>query len=341
MPFDAYLKKLIYQQGPISIARFMSEALMHPQYGYYQKQQPFGREGDFTTAPEISQMFGEMVGIWVASIWQQMGEPQQVGLVEIGPGRGTLMKDLLRSSKNISGFHEALHVHLVEQSVQLTQAQQEVLKDAHPDISWHQEFGEIKDGPAIVVANELFDALPIYQYVKTTEGFKEKVVALDEEKLVFALAPMEEQLPDEVLPEGTVVEVSPASIGLMQQIAARIKAHGGAGLFIDYGYEMPAYGDTLQALKKHQYHPVLEDVGEADLTAHVNFTALAQAAKAEGLQAEIMEQRRFLEQMGIAVRAEMLAQKATAEQQDGIQSALKRLTGKDEMGRLFKVLMVG
>lgn len=346
MSLESFLKKQIAQQGPVSVADFMHLALMHPHYGYYQQQQPFGKDGDFVTAPEISQMFGEMVGVWLASIWQQMGSPKELQLVELGPGRGVLMDDILRATEHVPAFHESLSIVMVEQSASLQLVQKEKLTPRKVDISWAKTLEKLAPKPTLFIANEFFDALPIHQYIKTSQGLCERMVGVEEGALAFVVgAPGGHSKAfitiEHTLQENDIVEVSPASVHVMEQIATHIKQFGGAGLFIDYGYEMPATGDTLQAVKHHRYHPVLEEVGTADITAHVNFTALANAAKNAGAkQQQITTQAAFLQQVGIEHRAEALQQHATQLQKEAVQKALHRLMDEKEMGTLFKALMI-
>lgn len=347
MSLENYLKRQIAQQGPITVAEFMQLALMHPRYGYYQQQQVFGKEGDFTTAPEISQLFGEMVGVWVASIWQQLGCPKDIALIELGPGRGVLMQDVLRATRHVKGFHDALEIIMIEQSVALTQTQQEALASFSMPKQWYPTLEKLPSKPSLFIANEFFDALPIHQYVQTQEGLRERLIGVEEDELIFMLSALPadifvQRMAKQSLERDQIIEYSPACEHVMTQIAEHIKRYGGAGLFIDYGYEMPAYGDTLQAVKSHRYHPVLEDVGEADITAHVNFTALAHAAIQTGItQQHIITQSAFLNQMGIEVRAKHLKEKANATQREQLDAALHRLLSQDEMGKLFKVLMIG
>ncbi len=346
MNLKNYLKRQIQQQGPISVAEFMQLALMHPEYGYYQKQQPFGKQGDFITAPEISQLFGEMVAVWVAAMWQQMGCPKDWQLVELGPGRGVLMQDILRATKHIEGFHACLSIVMVEQSSALQKVQKDRLIPIHNKIEWHETIDRLLPKPTLIVANEFFDALPIYQYVKANGAVHERVIGLENDALCFTLGAkgVNTQAVIEIAAhesDGKVIEASPASVHIVEQLAAHTTVHGGAALLIDYGYEMPACGDTLQAVKAHQYHPILEDVGEADITAHVNFTALAEAAKQGGSKEQkIMTQEEFLKQMGIELRARLLQSKATQEQKKVIEESLTRLVSPEEMGTLFKVLMI-
>lgn len=322
---------LIRANGPIGVAQYMQMALQHPTLGYYMKCDPFGRGGDFVTAPEVSQMFGEMLGVWCVLRWQDMGQPDALMLVELGPGRGTLMADLLRGTKHVPGFHDALQVVLVDTSSGLQAIQRKMLEDAPVSVQWVEHIEQVPVGPSLWIANEFFDALPIYQYVRQADGWHEQMVGVDEAGgLQFVLSPDTSPL-QEIAEIGAVVERSPVSEAYMQQIAARLQSDGGAAVVVDYGYEGPAFGDTLQAVQSHAYCDVLSSVGEADITAHVDFTRLAEVAHDAGLSVlPVIEQRDFLRSMGIEARAEMLQA-----QQD-----LERLIGGAEMGGLFKVLQL-
>ena len=332
-------------QGPISIAAFMADALGHPEHGYYMKADPLGREGDFITAPEISQMFGELVGLWCAEVWRLMGGPDPFHLVELGPGRGTLMADALRAAKVLPGFCEAARIHLVETSPAL-RARQKALLGSWP-VSWRGGFAEVPDGPLILVANEFFDALPIHQFERTPDGWRERLVALDGERFVLALSrhptPAELLIPEttrRTAPPGAVAEVSPAAVSTMRAVAERVERDGGAALVIDYGHAEHRTGATLQAVRRHQRHNVLADPGDADLTAHVDFAALAEAARPHAAVHGPVAQGAFLRALGIEMRARRLSKGATGAQRNAIDAALRRLIGPDEMGTLFRVLAV-
>ncbi len=348
MSLKSVLTSLIQSEGPLSVARYMEEVLSHPTYGYYKRKDPFGVKGDFTTAPEISQIFGELLGIWCAVVWQTMGSPSPFMLVEIGPGRGTLMRDILRGTRHVTGFHQAMEVHMIETSPHLVGLQQRMLKGEAVKCFWHTDITYLPEKPIVLVANELFDALPVYQYVKTKEGWREKRVGLGADgELTFALSPvrnaMSERLDKEHghVPEGGVFELCPAGINLMRDIALRIKEQRGAALIVDYGYDFYGYKDTLQALKKHQYHPVLETPGEADVTAHVDFISLMDAA--ECCEVDVygaITQSALLGRLGVELRAKALLDRATPEQQQEIVSSVKRLMAPEEMGILFKAIAV-
>ncbi len=343
-PLTEIIRVRINADGPISIADYMAVALGHPEHGYYRKQDPFGARGDFITAPEISQIFGEMIGVWCAEVWRQLGGGP-MNLVELGPGRGTLMHDLLRATKKVPEFHNSITIHMVETSPVLANAQYTQLRYEHPRIEWLDSFAQLDDGPAIIVANEFFDALPIKQFVMTDDGVHERRIGWDEKEsaFYFTLGPKSLQLAKsgQVIPPGTVMEQSPESRNLMRAITARITGQGGAALIIDYGYLGEAHRDTLQAVKNHTFHSVLKDPGDADITAHVDFTALMDiATDSGGYVYGLANQGEFLQRLGADLRCEMLLRQASAEQKEAIASGLKRLTSPQEMGELFKVMAV-
>ncbi|MBP2294893.1 class I SAM-dependent methyltransferase [Azospirillum rugosum] len=345
-----HLARRILLDGPLSVAAFMAEALGHPRFGYYMRQDPFGVSGDFTTAPEISQMFGELVGLWCVDTWARLGGPAPFHLVELGPGRGTLMQDALRAASLVPAFRQAAQVHLVETSPTLRDRQRQTLKDL--PVTWHDRLDDVPDGPILIIANEFFDALPIRQVQKTNHGWFERLVDLDPDsppdapRFRFVLEAFGSSgarlVPDRLrdAPEGGVVEVSPASQAVARLIGERLAAQPGAALVIDYGYSHgPAVGDTLQALRRHAYAPVLEAPGEADLTAHVDFAAIAAAARDGGAESfGPVDQGDWLVRLGIHPRASALKRNATAKQAGDIDSSLNRLICHDQMGTLFKVL---
>ena len=323
----------------------MADALGHPEHGYYMKADPFGAGGDFITAPEISQMFGELVGLWCAEVWRLMGEPAPFRLVELGPGRGTLMADALRAAKVRRGFCRAAQIDLVETSPALRARQQSVLQGW--PVSWHDTFAQVPDGPLILVANEFFDALPVHQFERRPEGWRERLVA--HERGRFVLTPSPHPTPAELLipapirlaaPAGTVAEVSPAAVSIMRAIAERIEADGGAALLIDYGHAEHRAGATLQAVRRHRRHDPFADPGEADLTAHVDFAALADIARHHATVHGPVTQAGFLRTLGIELRAAQLSKSATEVHKKAIAAALRRLIDPAEMGTLFKVLAV-
>ena len=335
----AEIVELIRQEGPIGIGRYMGLALGHPRHGYYMTRDPFGQEGDFTTAPEISQMFGELIGLWAAHLWQAMGTPSRLRLIELGPGRGTLMADMLRATRIVPGFREAVSVHLVETSPVLRERQAAALKGADP--VWHDNVGDALSGPVIVVANEFLDALPLDQFVMTPEGWRERLVGLDAGGgLAFGLAAAREETLRIAAPAGTIFEQPSLALDIVGQIASHVTAEGGAGLFIDYGSARSGFGDTLQAMKRHGFVDPLAEPGEADLTVHVDFERMGQAAlKAGAALHGPASQRDFLLALGLAQRAQALSLKAAPDQQAAISAAFDRLTeeGETGMGDLFKV----
>jgi NADH dehydrogenase [ubiquinone] 1 alpha subcomplex assembly factor 7 len=346
-PIAAEIQRLIAYEGPISLARYMTLVLAHPIHGYYATRDPFGARGDFVTAPEISQMFGELIGLWAAAVWQRMGAPRHFNLVELGPGRGTLMGDALRAVTVVPEFRAALSVHLVEASAFLRKRQEEILTNLGMPVAWHADLGEVPDGPLIVIANEFFDVLPVHQAVKTSRGWHERMVGLDGDgRLTFALSPepirgLEGTLPAPIraAPDGALYEWR--SDRMASELAARLARSGGAALIIDYGHLESGIGDTLQAVIGHGFAGPLESPGEADLTAHVDFAALSRAAENAGARVHgPIGQGEFLRRLGIAERARMLKARATPTQAANIDAALARLTapGATGMGELFKVV---
>jgi NADH dehydrogenase [ubiquinone] 1 alpha subcomplex assembly factor 7 len=325
--------------GPISVADFMAEALGHPQLGYYRRARPIGAAGDFTTAPEISQMFGELIGAWLAERWRAMGQPA-VALVELGPGRGTLMSDALRATRGVPGFHAALSLHLVETNIELRAEQQRALAAFNP--TWHERLDEVPPGPLLLVANEFFDALPVRQFERTAQGWRERMIGLapDGETLMFALAPgatpFTRFLPDAT--EGAQAELSEAARALAAAIGARVLRDGGWALIVDYGYEQGS-ATTLQAVRGHKGASVLESPGETDLSAHVDFAAMAAAAGAPIYGP--VSQADFLRRLGLLQRAETLKARASEIQRRALDVTVARLIGSDQMGTLFKVMAVG
>lgn len=343
----ARIVDLIEALGPISVAEYMALCLSDPEGGYYTTRDPFGREGDFTTAPEISQMFGELIGAWVAATWTATGGSKRVMVTEIGPGRGTLMKDMVRTLARIApDLRDATHFKLIETSQKLGLAQATTLQGTGGKFDWYDSVDKLPKRPMIIVGNELFDAIPVRQYVKTEYGWRERMVGVDEgENLRFtagagsldaALLPADAS----TAPIGSIVELAPARTALMQKIAERIARHGGAGLFFDYGYFSPGVGDTLQALLRHAYDDPLAHPGEADLTTHVDFAALAAAAIRTGLQARQTTQGEFLLNMGLLERAGALGARASSVVRERLTGEVERLAGPDQMGDLFKVLAI-
>jgi SAM-dependent MidA family methyltransferase len=340
----AEIREIIAQEGPIPVERFMELALTHPTLGYYTTRNPFGVEGDFITAPEISQMFGELLGLWAAQVWSQIGAPETVRLVELGPGRGTLMADALRAARAAPEFFDAIHVELVEASDIQIEQQRQALEGCGRPVNWHRSVEEVPSGPAIFLANEFFDALPVRHYVNSPEGWRERLVGLDEDgALIFGLSGEVEPYIKVKAEDGAVLEISAAAQRLITRIAARIVIENGALLAVDYGYDHTTLGETLQAVKAHEYVDPLAEPGEADLTTHVDFSALSRAARAANAQVlGPVGQGDFLREIGIVHRAEALKSQAAPDVAEQIDLALARLAGdgENEMGELFKVLAV-
>ena len=349
-PLAEKIKALILATGPISVTDYFSLCLADSEHGYYKTREPFGHSGDFITAPEISQLFGEMMGIFLVQAWMRHGEPNPVNIAEIGPGRGTMMSDILRVVAKLSpALYEAAHVHLVETSDRLQKVQQQTLVAHKFKISWHDSFDTLPEGFLLLAANELFDAVPIRQFVKTPQGFKERLVGLDANgELAFAagVAGIDPDLlppSADKAPLGTIFEVAPARDAVMAAISGHIRTHGGTAVILDYGHMATSLGDTLQAVRDHQFDPPLKHPGEADITSHVDFEQLARRAVAEGLQINgLTYQGDFLLALGLAERAAALGRDKDAETQENIRADAERLAGSGEgkMGELFKVLVV-
>lgn len=327
--------------GPMSLATYMTLCLGHPRHGYYAKGRPIGAGGDFITAPEISQIFGELVGFFIVNLWQQMGEPKSFTLLELGPGRGTLMADALRAASNAEGFLDAAHLQLFESNTDLRAEQTKRLAKYNP--YWSDEIDAVGEDPLFVIANEFFDALPIRQFVRTDDGWHERLVGLHEGARAFGLSPVviaESATPAEVRGaySGEILELPAGGAEAMQRIARKVALQGGAILAIDYGYGRTQTGETLQAVKDHAFASPLAEPGSADISAHVNFGLLADAAKAAGLAVPpLASQGEFLLLLGLGERAKALA-RANPHEAANIARAVERLSAPAQMGTLFKVL---
>lgn len=334
-PLGRILRARIEAQGPITLADYMAECLFHPDHGYYATRDPLGAAGDFTTAPEVSQMFGEMLGLALAQAWLDQGSPSPFALVELGPGRGTLMADLLRATRGVPGFHAAMRLTLLEASPALRARQAEALAPHAP--TWIARAADLPDLPTFLVANEFFDALPIRQFQRDGEGWRERLVGVQGTGLGFGLGGVVD--PPDLAPRkvearaGEIVETCAPGGAVMGEVAARITARGGAGYVVDYG-DWQSLGDTFQAVQAHRMVGPFEMPGEADLTAHVDFAALAGAARPARISL-IATQGVFLERLGIVARAQALAR---AGGEAAVATALRRLTHPSEMGSLFKVM---
>jgi NADH dehydrogenase [ubiquinone] 1 alpha subcomplex assembly factor 7 len=346
-PLARHLHNEIAMHGPMTVATFMATVLGHPEHGYYIKRDPLGMEGDFVTAPEVSQMFGELIGLWCVAGWQQMGCPDRVRLVEMGPGRGTLMADALRAMAAVPQCRAALDVHMVETSPTLRAMQRKALSDV--SVTWHDSLAEVPEGPLLLVTNELYDVLPIHQFMRTLQGWRERLVDTESKGDGFRFVLADQPTPALALLPGTldgaplnsVAEMSAAAIALTDDIARRIVANGGLALIIDYASDHGPLGDTFQAVRRHGHHHVLDDPGEADLSAEVDFTTVARVATDAGAAAHgPVNQGDFLLGLGIEARAATLAKGASASQREDIETALGRLIGAGEMGSLFKALAI-
>jgi len=332
------LRSRIAERGFITVAEYMELVLG----AYYADRDPLGRGGDFTTAPEVSQMFGEMIGLWCADLWSRMGKPDPFLLVELGPGRGTLMADALRAAKRAPDFLNAAEIHFVEVNATLIAAQKAALKGFAPN--WHRTFDTLPSGPMLLIANEFWDALPIHQFIMTESGWRERSVVLKDGKLALDHVEPGESvtlLRQRAANPGQIAEVSPAGRRLAAALARRLARHPGAALIIDYGPMESGLGDSLQALKGHRYHEPLVEPGTADLTAHVDFAALADAARAAGAAVfGPTTQGAFLRSLGIELRADALKASQDAATQGEIDAGLQRLIGDKGMGSLFKVMAI-
>ncbi len=329
----------IRSTGPMSVATYMGLCLTHPRQGYYKGADPLGAKGDFVTAPEISQMFGELVGFFFANIFQQMGSPKAFTLLELGPGRGTLMADMLRVACRVEGFRDALDLRLFETNPSLIAEQHARLEPYDP--KWIDGFDKVGDGPLLVVANEFFDALPIRQFVRGAEGWHERMVGLVDGKRAFGLSPT--PIPQSAMPDAiadaepnAVFEVGLAAGEVTARLARTISAQGGVLLAIDYGYGTTQTGETLQGVRRHAYDDVLASPGDTDLSAHVDFEAIGNVAGKAGLAVHpLLGQGQFLTRLGINDRARALSAANPGSAAD-IASAKARLIAPDQMGELFK-----
>ncbi|XP_004507529.1 uncharacterized protein [Cicer arietinum] len=361
-----HLKGIIkFRGGPISLGEYMSEVLTNPKVGYYINRDVFGAEGDFITSPEVSQMFGEMVGVWVMCLWEQMGQPKRVNLIELGPGRGTLMADLLRGASKFKNFTESLHIHLVECSPALQKLQHKNLKcvdeenaDENADkrtfsslvgtrtpVSWHAALEQVPSGlPTIIIAHEFFDALPVHQFQKASRGWCEKMVDVAEDSsLHFVLSPHPtpatlyllkrvKWAATEEIAKLNQIEICPKAMDLTQTIVERISSDGGGALIIDYGLD-EVVSDSLQAIRKHKFVHLLDDPGSADLSAYVDFASIRHSAEEASGEVSVhgpITQSQFLGALGINFRAESLLQNCTEEQAESLRTGYWRLVGDGE-----------
>jgi NADH dehydrogenase [ubiquinone] 1 alpha subcomplex assembly factor 7 len=346
-PLEAEIRRRIAAAGPMPVGEYMALCLGDPDHGYYTTHDPLGSRGDFITAPEISQMFGELIGLWMAAVWKQMGAPEYIRIIELGPGRGTLMNDALRAVQVMPGFRDAIALHLVEISPALEEQQERKLEHLGTPMSWHPALDDVPKGPAIIIANEFFDALPVNQAVKTETGWHERQIEIDSDgKLAFTIARnpiahFDMLLPPAVrqLPERSIFEWRDDKVAM--ELGRRIADNGGAALVIDYGHTETDVGETFQAVGQHAYADPLTLAGNIDLTAHVDFQALGRAIEAMGVNGfGPLEQSQFLQRLGIESRATKLkASAASRAAAAEIDLAVARLIGhgRSAMGALFKV----
>ena len=347
-PLAARLRARIAREGRISVAAYMDACVADLDAGYYATRHPIGAQGDFITAPEISQIFGELLGLWAVAVWQSMGAPKPVTVAELGPGRGTLMADARRAWRSVPRFLEAVTVALIETSPSLRDVQQEALRGSLAPVQWFDRVEDMPQGPLIVIANEFLDALPVRQLMRRGVHWHERCVAVDRhDAFVFTEgdALQAEELPEAALaldaPDGAILEIRPGAERVMSALAARTSEAPLAALFIDYGHDETGFGDTLQAVRNHAYADPLAASGEADLTAHVDFAALKRSAKAHGLDVYgPMPQGAFLLKLGLEARRDRLLAGATPAQRDLILSGAARLTDPHQMGALFKALVL-
>ena len=338
----ARLSARIARDGPLTVEEFMQACLSDEAAGVYASRQPIGGKGDFITSPEISQIFGELVGLWAVAVWQSMGEPSRVTIAELGPGRGTLMADASRAWRGVPKFLDSVSVALIETSPVMVEAERKTLKDAGAPLRWYAALDAVPEGPLVVLANEFVDALPIRQFIRRGEAWRERLIASDG-KGGFAFIDGEAEDEDRHLPhlapEDAILETRPAAHALMRELGRRAERAPLAALIIDYGHEESGFGDTLQAVRGHRFADALADPGAADLSAHVDFADLKREAGAAGLRAHgPMPQGEFLLKLGLAARRERLLKHATPAQAEAIISGAARLVDPRQMGVLFKAL---
>lgn len=341
------LTRLIQHAGPISIAEYFHLCMADPEFGYYKNQQAIGAKADFITAPEVSQMFGELIGAWSHQVWDNLKKPNKVALVELGPGKGTLMSDLLRAAKASPEFFNAIELYLIETSTLMREQQKKSLDNFEKDISWLDDISQLPKMPTIIIANEFLDVVPIRQYIKSESIWRERGVGLDDDNqpapLQLAATLDENLMPSgaDKEPDGSVFETSPAREAIAQDIATHIQTNQGTALYIDYGHAKTGYGDTFQAVKKHKKVDPFENPGFADLTSHVDFERIAFASKLAGAKvSKIITQADLLLSLGLLERAGILGANADKATRQKIQNAVERMAAPDQMGELFKAVAI-
>lgn len=354
MPIDSNIRYHIKKHGHIKIDDMMKEALSTSNESYYKSTKTLGKEGDFITSPEISQLFGEIIALWAIEKWRSIGSPEKFALVELGPGRGKLMQDFLRVSRLDKTFYAASEIFLYEINPFFIDLQKTNLAEHNKTISWIKNIEEIPQIPTIFIANEFFDALPIKQYLKVKTKWFESTLVTDptDGRIKFSKTGLYKELQTQLLSEhknakdGAIVEESTESLDITRKLSRHIQKHTGVSLIIDYGYNIypderrrNQYNSTLQAIKNHQHSPIIDTLGEADLTAHVDFNALSKAAKEMNIKnIAFSTQREFLIKYGIELRLESLKNSLSSDDFSIIEKQVFRLTSTSQMGELFKVL---
>jgi NADH dehydrogenase [ubiquinone] 1 alpha subcomplex assembly factor 7 len=355
MSIESKIRALIQKKGFLPLDEVIESAMSRYSKSYYRTHQPLGEEGDFTTSPEVSQMFGEMIGVWCVDMWNQLGKPSKCNIVEYGSGLGTLMRDMLRTIQKSKEFFDSINVWIVDINPILKEKQYQILKDFGANIKWVNGIYDVPEVPTIIIANEFFDALPIKQYVKQKAEWKENVVVVDPMggNLAFDVRGVKRILEQQLIFEhknagdGAVLEESPASIKIVKAISEHIEAHKGAALIIDYGYDIASkfrksyqYTQTLQAIKQHKYVPILPEIGEADLSSHVDFWALKNASSLSKVQIYgSISQKKLLMKCGVDIRFRNLVHK-NPDMFDILNAQYNRLVGVDQMGELFKAIAI-
>lgn len=356
MSIDHKIREIIQQSGYITCDRLMQEALHLNPTSYYRQTKSLAEEGDFITAPEVSQLFGEIIGLWCVKEWQRIGSPKNLSIVELGPGRGLLMRDLLRTAKLVPEFYNALSIHLIDINENFIIHQKSNLQNFDLPINWYRSIDNIPKKPALIIANEFFDAMPIKQYIKVKELWYERIFVVQpvDGRIKYAKIAVNKQLQEYLqkphwnAKDGAVFEESYNSIEIMKFISEHIKELGGSSLIIDYGYDINPnirtrhqYNSTLQAIKNHKYYPIIENLGEADLSAHVDFYLLKTVAQHNKIDViDIISQREFLIENGILLRKQTIQDKLNPQQAELIERQVNRLISLKAMGGLFKVLQV-
>ena len=332
----------IARDGPLTVEEFMQACLSDEAAGVYASRQPIGGKGDFITSPEISQIFGELVGLWAVAVWQSMGEPSRVTVAEFGPGRGILMADASRAWRGVPKFRDSVSVALIETSPVMVETQRKTLKDAGVPLRWYAALDTVPEGPLVMLANEFIDALPIRQFIRRGEAWRERLIASDGRggfTFIDGEAEDEGRYLPQAVPEDAILERRPLAHTLMRELGRRAERAPLAALMVDYGHAESGFGDTLQAVRGHRFADVLTNPGAADLSSHVDFADLKREAVAAGLMTHgPMPQGEFLLKLGLAARRERLLQRATPTQAEAIASGAARLVDPRQMGVLFKAL---